>query len=37
MLVQKPLVLGGEINQNCSCWADFATGRREKGGELMRV
>lgn len=37
MLVQKPLVLGGKVNQSCYCWADFVTRRREEGGELMRV
>ena len=37
MLVQKPLVLGGEVNQSCYCWADFVTGTREEGGEVMRV
>ena len=31
MLIQKPLVLGGEVNQNCERWADFVTGRREEG------
>ena len=35
MLVQKPLVLGGEVNQSCYCWADFVTGTREEGGEAL--